>query len=479
MNNSGKKVLSGVLALGTGTIINIIVSILTTPIITRLVAPESYGEWSIFTMYTSIALMVLSIGLDQALIRFFYDHENIDYRKSLLKSCFTLSVIVSLAIEFVFFVLVSTRVISFDFSGLVLILLCLNVFINVINRFSMIVLRITYKIKLYSVCTVFTKLIFTGFVLVAVIFTNANHMLVLCLGTLLSFLIPTFIGIFINKEIWSFRQAKYINNIKDVLKYSTPFIVSMGLTTLFQSIDKISLNHYCTYREVGIYASAMTIVHIFAIIQSVFNTMWAPIQVEHFTKNPGDTSFFSKVNSYMTIIMFFFGASILLCKDLVVYLLGSSYREATFILPFLIFNPIMYTLSETTNTGIEISKKSYYHILIGVVACVVNLIGNTALVPHIGTVGAAISTGISYIVYFAMRTIISLKYFKVDYKLIKFTILLVLQICFAGYATKYTFSIIYIVMYVAILVAIAVLYKSDLIEGRRKVVNLIHKKGRE
>ena len=59
------------ISIGTGTVINMLVGFLTTPILTRLVGTAEYGQYSIFTMYAGIALMVLCMGFDQALIRYF------------------------------------------------------------------------------------------------------------------------------------------------------------------------------------------------------------------------------------------------------------------------------------------------------------------------------------------------------------------------------------------------------------------------
>lgn len=59
------------ISIGTGTVVNMLVGFLTTPVLTRLVGTAEYGQYSIFTMYASIALMVLCMGFDQALIRYF------------------------------------------------------------------------------------------------------------------------------------------------------------------------------------------------------------------------------------------------------------------------------------------------------------------------------------------------------------------------------------------------------------------------
>lgn len=55
-----------------GTCLNILISIITTPIITRLVTPTDYGQWSLFVTYTNTAQAVILMGLDQAFVRFYY-----------------------------------------------------------------------------------------------------------------------------------------------------------------------------------------------------------------------------------------------------------------------------------------------------------------------------------------------------------------------------------------------------------------------
>lgn len=78
MNN---KFIKHFLVIGGGTFISMIIGFLTTPIITRIVNPIEYGQYSIFTMYSSMALMVLCLGLDQAMVRFFYEQETLEYRR--------------------------------------------------------------------------------------------------------------------------------------------------------------------------------------------------------------------------------------------------------------------------------------------------------------------------------------------------------------------------------------------------------------
>jgi len=118
--------------------------------------------------------------------------------------------------------------------------------------------------------------------------------------------------------------------------------------------------------------------------------------------------------------MFIFGMLIVVFKDIIFLLLESSCRQASGISSFLILMPIMYTVSEVTVVGINFKKKTYWHTLIATISVGANIFGNFIFVPIYGAKGAALSTGISYIIFFSMRTLISRRLFKVNYHLGKF-----------------------------------------------------------
>ena len=44
--------------------INLLLGIVITPLITRLVEPEQYGNWSLFTIYSNILASILLLGTD-------------------------------------------------------------------------------------------------------------------------------------------------------------------------------------------------------------------------------------------------------------------------------------------------------------------------------------------------------------------------------------------------------------------------------
>ena len=479
--NSG--FLSGFFHIGFGTAINMVIGFLTTPIITRIVDPAEYGRLSIFNMYISISIMVLCFGLDQALVRYYYKKETLKYKRWIISNCSILPTAITIAFVIVFSAAVKLFNLPFEFSD-TLLLLSFGVVGHLLYRFATLVLRLENNNKLYSGVYVANKSIYIILALGLVLLTELDRFLCLAIATVTAFLSTAIFAVVKSRNKWRVNTSSRFEDIsrKELLVYGLPFIVSMGLTTLFQSIDKLSLNHYCDYSTVGVYTSAMTIISVFAIVQTTFNAMWAPMMVKHYEQDPNDKGFYTKYNSYITVIMFVFGLTLILFKDIFGLLLGAKYREAAYIVPFLAIEPIMLTISETTVTGIVVKNKSYMNIIVGAVSCLANFIGNTMLIPLIGPKGAAISTGLSYIVFFLMRTIIGGKYYKVDYQLNKFTLITFALIGFASVNAFTKFGWWTIATYCLSLGVLICLYKRSVcslwnlfIGVLSKVVSRLHK----
>jgi O-antigen/teichoic acid export membrane protein len=122
----------------------------------------------------------------------------------------------------------------------------------------------------------------------------------------------------------------------------------------------------------------------------------------------------------------------------------------------------MYTLSEVTVGGINYRNKTYWHLAIAVIAAVVNYALNMLLVPNLGAKGAAISTGLSYIVFFYSRTYISnylfpirINSFKLHGSVLVFIALGLVNTFFPNGIWTYGLTAIAIA-------ALAILYRSEL-----------------
>ena len=473
--NSNHSFIKDFFSLGIGSFLYLIIGLLGTPIITRLVDPVDYGQMSLLTVYSNLGMILCGLGLDQTLMRFFYQDKDIQYRRSLLKICYQLPLIVSIASGSLFLIAYALGLRWISLTELVL--LWINVIALLFNRISMLLLRMQYRTNAHSIINIIQKTTYILLTVTLVLTVKTNHFIILAVSTIASSLIAALLSIFFERDHWHLPDPNYVFPIRhtQLLKYSLPFMLSGGINVIFNALDKLFIDHFCTMTDVGIYASAMNMMAIFAVVRTSFNAIWMPSAVDHYETNPDDKSFFQSGHSFISILMLCFGATVILCKDLFVLLLGSRYQSASVILPYLMFEPIMYTISETTATGIVVQKKSSYQLIVSGVSCLVNFVGNWILTPLMGPQGAALSTGLSYIVFFILRTSFANRVFYVDYGLPRLTISVSALLAFAVFTSNTVFSLWYLIGYFLVMTIIIIAYRKNLRQAIQYAGSILNK----
>lgn len=466
--------------IGASTIINLLIGVFTTPVITRLVLPGDYGQLSLFNTYSSIIMIVFCCGLDQALIRYYYVNDDKYYKIKLLNTCikFPLVSITILSVCLLGYCIAKSRFSSLT-EIIIVGLFILNLYITALNRFSILLVRLNYHTGLYSIINIAHKISYVLFVILGAVIFKSHYLLILVCSTVIAAGVMLLMSVLGERSFWihpTYKKFDLDMSKKEIFQYCVPLMVASCVFSAFQAIDKLSIDQYMTYSDVGVYSSAQSLMTVFSIVQTSFNTIWSPKAIEHYEKNENDTDFFKTVHQIMVVVMIFFGCTVLLFKDVFVLLLGSNYRDASFVIPFLMFNPIMYTLSETTVNGLYFKKKSRWQVVITVISCLINIIGNSLLIPILGIKGAAVSTGISYILLFELRTYFSNKFYYVNFELWRLRLILLLMIIFSVKCMNGITDIITVGMYVLIITALVVLYKKPMEIFKKEIIKVIRKK---
>lgn len=462
------------LSFSVGNWLVLVIGLISAPLITRIIDPAEYGKFGLFTMYVNIVMLIITCGLDQSYVRFFYEEEEQNRNRLLFESIkipLILNLIVA-CIIIIFKVPISQYVIS-DYNLSFIILLILNISLSSISRFSLLTIRMKQKGRLYSMLQVMQKISYLMSIGLFFMIYN-NSFLTLAYATLVSNLVLVVVSVFTERDSWNFRDIKgkkLKNSQIDILKYGIPLIFTVLVTWLFQSADKMAIKAYYGDYEVGIYNSANNIIAILNILQSSFANFWLPVALERYEKNSEDTKFFSSINDIVSFLMFGVGIGLILFKDIIVLLLGEKYRAASYIMPFLVFMPVLYTMSEVSVGGINFKKKPKYHVIIASLACLFNVVGNSILVPILGSKGAGISTGLAYIVFYYARTLISTRLYKVDYNIGRTTIAIVAMLVLALYSSFREFSMITVIIGAIVILIVLFLYKNTI----KSMIDMIFK----
>lgn len=464
-----KQYIKGFLSFSAGTWIRAIVSFFSTPVISYLIVPEEFGKAAMFTLVYNIALLVSLTGLDQSFVRYYYQEEK---RNELFWSCVFLPFTFGISVSLIFILFeshLSLILFGKDYQGIGLIF-SISLMTGIFQRFNQLSIRMQKRGVLYSILDVVNSLGNVGGTIVFALTVSKSFYAVVW-GQICGNVSALVLGFITDRESRKFAKVNF-KKIGEFLKYGLPLLPSSLLFWLFSSIDRISLRQYSNFTEIGLYSAAFKIVSVMQLFQAGFTTFWIPLAYERFETRPDSREFFKKANQMVSLTIFLFGLLVLSFKDMIFLLFARSYRNASFIAPFLILQPIMYVVSETTVLGINFTKRTYWHIVVTGLSALANFAGNQLLVPYLGAKGAAISTGLSYVLFFTLRTLIAEKLYPIGFNLKKIYagVLVVSLVAFFG--TFLENFLIFPLLSVTGIFLILLLYRDEMIYLKNHFKNL-------
>lgn len=444
-----------------GPIIGAIIGFITIPVTSHLVSADQFGLSNMFTLANNIITLAVLIGIDQAFIREYNETKD---KKKLLFNSLLIPLIATIIIGGIL-ILFKTQFAQMLFNDqllvqpIILLAICTPLFI--IEKFMLLTLRMKEKAFQYSFWSIMSKALNLILTIILLLVYKKNFESIVY-ASIFSQLIISLILIYVcRKDIGISRKYIDKKEIKSLIKFGFPLVpanlIGWGLT----STDSIFLRIMTTYTELGYYSVALKISNVLGLIQSSFTSFWTPLAFKWKADNEKNEKF-ELVNAGVALSMSIVFILVLAFKQIIPIFFGEGYEAIIYIFPFLLFHPIFYTMSETTALGIYFSKKTYYNIVVSLISLIANLILNYMLIPILGAIGAAIATGISYLIFFWTRTIISRKlWFKFEIKKFIFTTIILL-ICSSANSLIYNTLIVSIINLIC-LILILFNYKNLLI----------------
>lgn len=391
-------------AFAIGPIGGALLSLVSLPLITWFFSQQDVGRMAMFQVTLSFSTLLFSLGLDQAYVREFHDAKD---TPALLKQAALpgLSLLVlTLTVLIMFGGMLSDWL--FGVPKLYLsILIVIALLANFMSRFFSLVLRMNERGLAYSMSQVLPKLLLLlivgGYVLVDASKDLTN--LILANTSAIAFVFAIYAWNTRKEWLASFHCKLDISQLKQMLRFGLPLILGglafWGLTAM----DKLFLRAMTSFEELGVYSVSVSFAAAAVILQSVFSTVWAPTVYKWASKGQGLENVHLVTRYILALVVLGFALAGLF-SWVVTLFLPDNYAAVQWIVVSCIGYPLLYTLSETTVVGIGISKRTSYSMLASLIAVAVNLAGNWFLIPLYGAAGAAVSTCLSFWVFFLMRT---------------------------------------------------------------------------
>lgn len=397
---------------GVGPIIGMLISLITVPITTRILAPTEFAKTSMYSLCQTVFYLICLLGCDQAYVRFY--NENSVNKRSLFLSCIIFPML--FCFISIFFIFLYNKPISQFLFGqyepFIILFIIISIPFSVLNRFSELKVRMDMRGKMFSFLTLFQQILNFILLIIFLIFYERSFKSIIY-SSFISSILYCIISLSISGILFDKSKITIkFDFIKSILLYGIPLVFASILSWLMYSFDKVAIRTWSTFEELGFYSASFKIVSLVNIIQNIFTTAWTPVAYKWFEQNSDKKKFFDVSNAILSLMLLVFSFIIIFRNILLLYL-GAEYRNTSEIFVFLLFSPVMYTISTTTSLGIEFKKKSIYATIVSAIVASINFLGNFLLVPKYGALGASITTALSFLSMIWIRTIISNKIWEV------------------------------------------------------------------
>lgn len=443
------------------------ISMITTPIFTRVLPEEQYGIISTFTSWQNILILVTTLSLFKAMMNLFVKYDN---KEKVLSAVSSLGLIISFAWFIICFIFL-TQISSLMQMSKALVL-CL--FITFMSQ-SGIYCWQTYKRYTYE----YKELIF-----VTLILTGGSSLLsVLCVvfvsGTAEGKIIPyTFINALVGLMIYLsiFKRDHTIYN-KNMWKFSILFCVGLLPHYLsefvLQSSDKLMINYMCGARDVAVYSVAYSVGSLINLITVSINSSFAPYQYQQIKAQ--NYKRLSKVaNIVLLVVGITLGGLMLFSREIVLIFGSSKYLESTAVIVPICIGVFFNYLFQLFARMQEYFERKLTIVIPSIMCAVLNLILNFIFIRLYGYQAAAYTTFICYMLFCFVHYLFYRKVCKQElggaqvYD-IKFILFISIAVIIGGFIIMYINNYIWL-KYSIVLIGILVL-----ILKRKFIINSINK----
>lgn len=384
-----------------------LLSLFTIPIMAWVFNAEDIGKYNLYIVSTSFAMMFLTMGLHQSLVREFNESVNIE---SLLKSIFVPILILQISSNFIFFLLYCS---DFDLSFILFgtvdlqlsLLISTSFFIITFNCIISHLVRMQERPLLFSFIQFAPKA--TLFILIAISYAyNGDLDYKYLVFSYLSSILCVFIGLvlFYKRLLIRVIFSEFNKEIMaKCLRFATPLMFGGVAYWSMTAIDRALLRYFSGFSELGVYALSISLASFTTIFTAVFSSIWHPI-VYKWGVGKKSIVKVQAVTDYLFLFVIFIWSLGVITSIFLPFLFPAEFSDIQFLFVACLAMPLLFLLSEATVVGIGLSKRTIFSMYTSLIGFAINIVLNLVLIPVINAKGAAIASCISFFIFFILRT---------------------------------------------------------------------------
>lgn len=372
------------------------------PITTRYLLPSDFGNVSLFTVYVSVATIILPLNSHASIGRYYFE-KNINFIKFVSTSIW-LSLFFSIFLSFIFLFFIIPFFKIEDFNLWFYVLVTTNAFTNLGTSVFIQIHEPANNSLLIAKRSISTGLLQFVLNVLIVIFSPAPKWQFVIFGmTITALLINIYFFNFIKKYIkisFDFAYVKYI------MKFSIPLLPYALSGIILSQIDRIMIMKNSNSADTGIYSLAVALAMVVVFVGDSINRAWMPDYFKHMDNKDYKTHDLEvkKNIRYWTLLSVAF---IFLYFEPATFLINDKYHLALDLVPIVISGYLFEFYFTIYGRNIGYSKKTIYSSIILLISGLVNILLNHFTLNKYGFKVAAINTLISFFILFVLSFLVS------------------------------------------------------------------------
>ena len=392
------------------------VGIFLVPVYTRIFSPEEYGVIDLVGTTVLFLNLFLVSGLDSAVGRYYVDTKEDRDRRLTSSTALIYLTVISTAIVF-FLAYVSSDLSSLLFrdshySTLVAIALAGIPFVLIFS-FCQGLLKFRFQPVTYVVTTIGCFMLQISLTIYLVVISRAG-LIGIYIANLITFIAFSIIGVWLTRQ--SYLPIFSAKRLKELLYFGAPLVPFSLAHYIMTYSDRYFLRYFSDLHEVGLYGIGYRLASVMSLVMFGFQNAWGPFVYSTY-RDRDAKQIFSRTYDYVSIVICVFILLLsLFAEEILVIFTTEQYREAYKVVPLIGGSIVAYTLGAYFAVGIGISKKNIHMTWAGGVAAIINLGLNYALIPHLGMIGAALATIVSFLLLGAILMTVSQRYYPIPYR---------------------------------------------------------------
>ena len=190
---------------------------------------------------------------------------------------------------------------------------------------------------------------------------------------------------------------------RDIVHYTLPLLPGSLCWWLTGSSDRLFISHFLGLDDNGVYAVAIRFTGIIYTLAIIFYQAWQETAILQYNSSDRNRFFSRMFNSYVFLLAFIFVGYVFMLKVNYDWLVADEYSESlNYIFP-LGLSAVIFAIAAFFDMGYQCAKDTKRTLPAVVLAAVVNVILNFALIRPLGVYGVIVTQLVTYLVLVIYR----------------------------------------------------------------------------